>query len=409
MSGTHLPFLSIGTDPLDDPLNLEWDAIVRNERPAAPEIDPDDFDLLRRMHAQANRALPEATFFGTLEQRLEELYGVPILKPERQPRLGREDVVPPSKSRARTLPIGPSSRWLPLASAMAVLLLLLIAGFAVLLRAAPGNSEPPAIPAASSHEPFIESVVQFAFEPGMLAVPGATTWTDMLVSIQKLDPGKPFTTNVGFYLGNDGPLIIMVLNGELELTPGGPAYLCRAGSDPKHPQRVEAGRTLTLGPQDAIVYSTQDGADGVNNGDTQMVAFVGQVSGPTGAALGIDGYDHGETDLYSFTYNGYPLPAPRSDSAVISVRRLRLLPFDMFVFDPAEDFIFQTTFDPATAAGLRIYDGVVSSFDLASGHASWKLQDLGPGPHTLINLGETPIDLYFLVLEPSPTPATPTP
>ena len=143
MSGTHLPFLSIGTDPLDDPLNLEWDAIVRNERPAAPEIDPDDFDLLRRVQAQANRALPEATFFGTLEQRLEELYGVPILKPERQPRLGREDVVPPSKSRARTLPIGPSSRWLPLASAMAVLLLLLIAGFAVLLRAAPGNSEPP--------------------------------------------------------------------------------------------------------------------------------------------------------------------------------------------------------------------------------------------------------------------------
>jgi hypothetical protein len=299
------------------------------------------------------------------------------------------------------LPAATRNRWFPLVSALAVMGLLLLTGLVVLTRVAPGISEPPPIPAALIHEPVIEPVLQFDFEPGMLAVPGASAWSDMQVSIQKLDPGKPFTTDVGFYLSGDGPLVVLVLNGKLELTPGGPAYLYRAGSDPAHPEQTDAGHTLTLGPQDAIVYSTQDGANGVNNGDTQMVAFVGQVSGPTGAELGIDGYDHGETDLYSFTYNGYPLPALPSDSAVISVHRLQLLPFDSFTFDPAADFRYLVTFDPATASGLRVYDGAVTAFDPTSGHAAWKLQDLGPGPHTLYNLGEDPIDIYFLVLEPS--------
>jgi hypothetical protein len=140
-----------------------------------------------------------------------------------------------------------------------------------------------------------------------------------------------------------------------------------------------------------------------------MVAFIGQVSSPRGTAPGIDGYDHGETDLYSFTYNGYPLAAMPTDSAEVSVHRLQLLPFDSFVFDPAADFIYFVTFDPATASGLRVYDGAVTAFDPASGHAAWKVQELGPGPHTLYNLGDDPIDVYFMVLEPAPDPATPTP
>jgi hypothetical protein len=200
-----------------------------------------------------------------------------------------------------------------------------------------------------------------------------------------------------------------VLNGQLELTPGGPAYLYRAGSDPATPERIDADHTLTLGPQDAIVYSTLDGADGVNNGDTQMVVFVGQVFHPTGTVIGADNYDHGETELDSFDYNGPPLPKMPSDSAIVSVRHLQLMPFDLFVFDPPEDLNFLAIFDPKIAAGLRVYDGAVSSFDLTSGHAAWKLQSLDPGPHTLFNRGEVPIDLYFLVLEPAPTLATPTP
>lgn len=311
---------------------------------------------------------------------------------------------------AGALPAQPPAarnRWFPLGSALAVLGLVLLAGLVVLVRVAPGTSEPPAIPAAPIQEPTMEPVVQFDFVPGMLAVPGATTWSDMQVSIQTLDPGKPFTTDVGFYLGGDGPLIVMVLKGKLELTPVGPAYLYRADSGPARPQQIDAGQALTLEPQDAIVYSTQDGASGMNNGDTPMVAFVGQVFGPADAVSGPEAYNHGETDLYSFTYNGYPLPAMPSDSAVVSVRQLQLLPFDGFVFDPAVDFVYLVTFDPATASGLRVYDGAVTSFDLTSGHASWKLQDLGSGPHTLFNLGETSIDLYFLVLEPAPAAVTP--
>ena len=241
MSGTHLPFLSIGTDPLDDPLNLEWDAIVRNERPAAPEIDPDDFDLLRPCPSTGEpRAAGSDILWHIGAAAGGTLAACPIVKPRRQPRLGREhrspvqitgadaadraieSLAPPGQCHGGTA--SSANCWLRGAAA----------------SRAGELGETPAIPAASSHEPFINPSSS-SRSSGMLAVPGATTWTDMLVSIQKLDPGKPFTTNVGFYLGNDGPLIIMVLNGELELTPGGPAYLYRAGSDPKHPRAGRSG------------------------------------------------------------------------------------------------------------------------------------------------------------------------
>lgn len=154
------------------------------------------------------------------------------------------------------LPGATRNRWVPLASALAVLALVLVAGLLMLVRPAPGTSEPPAIPAAPIQDPTMQPVVQFDFKPGMLAVPGAAAWSDMQVSVQTLDPGKPFATDVGFYLGGDGPLVVMVLNGKLEITPDGPAYLYRAGQDPAHPQRLDGGHALTLQPQDAIVYST---------------------------------------------------------------------------------------------------------------------------------------------------------
>lgn len=407
MSGMHRHFVAIGSDPLDDPLNLGWDAVVRNHQPASPGVDPDDFDLLRRVHAHANRELPSEDFFDELEHQLVRMYRVPTPEPAAPPRAGSAAAEVRSSPRARVRPHVFSNRYAPFAGALAVLAVLLVAGLAVLLRAAPGISEPPPIPASLIREPVIEPAVQFDFDPGMLDVPGATTWTDMLVCIEKFDPGTPFTTSVGMYLTGDGPLIVMVLDGELEVTPAGTAYVHRAGSDPSVLQRIEAGQLLTLGPRDTIIYSTQEGANGVTSADTPTIAFVGQVHGPGDVVAGPEAYNHGATEMVGLMYNGYPFPVLPSDSAAISVRRLQLLPFDSFVIDPPADLRYVLTYDPAAASGLRVYDGAVSTFPPTSGHAAWKLQDLGPGPHTLFNLGSEPVDIYFLVLEGAP--ATPSP
>ena len=52
MSGRRESFIqrfAIGRDPLDDPLNAGWDAVVRPERAASPDTDPDDVAFLRRV------------------------------------------------------------------------------------------------------------------------------------------------------------------------------------------------------------------------------------------------------------------------------------------------------------------------------------------------------------------------
>jgi hypothetical protein len=52
-------------------------------------------------------------------------------------------------------------------------------------------------------------------------------------------------------------------------------------------------------------------------------------------------------------------------------------------------------------------DGLSPGFDSHLRYASIaKLQYPEPGPHTLVNVGNETVDLYFLVLEPYPDAAT---
>jgi hypothetical protein len=55
-------------------------------------------------------------------------------------------------------------------------------------------------------------------------------------------------------------------------------------------------------------------------------------------------------------------------------------------------------------------DGLSPGFDSHLRYASIaKLQYPEPGPHTLVNVGNETVDLYFMVLEPYPDAATPAP
>jgi hypothetical protein len=408
MSGIHLPLLSFGADPLDDPLNLEWDAIVRNERPTSPEIDPDDFDLLRRVHAQANRALPDPDFFTELEHRLAGMYGLPVLKPAMHPRVSRGLAETPPRSWERMRPALPQNRWLPLFSVLAVLVLLFAAGSVVLLRVAPGSRENPAIPAAVIPKPQLQTMVQFDFEPPMWDMPDATTWTHMDFSIIELAPGKSFDTTAYWYTSAQGPLLLMVLSGELTMKPKGSALFYPDVERQHPPEAISPGKAVEMTANSAIAYSISDTGSGTNPGSVPMVALIG-LTGKEDLSLPVS-YP-ADVRQRNFEYvDG--MPPPSTKGASVSIQHLRLAPFDSYVFDPGENWRFLPALDGSNTDGLQFAKGAID--EISPGlksrpiFSSSTLRYPPDGPNTLFNLGEEPVDIYFFVVDPYPAPATPT-
>ena len=78
------------------------------------------------------------------------------------------------------------------------------------------------------------------------------------------------------------------------------------------------------------------------------------------------------------------------------------------------DLRFAPVFVPLQINELRIYDGALEGLppDLGANAAYASLARLespSPGPHTLINIGDETVDLYFLVVKPYPDTDTATP
>lgn len=88
-------------------------------------------------------------------------------------------------------------------------------------------------------------------------------------------------------------------------------------------------------------------------------------------------------------------------------------PLDSFVFEPDKNWRYVTAFDPSLRPGLRIYNGALDALspDVVSRSIfeSGQLRFLGPGPHTISNLGDETVDFYFLVVEDAPDADTPAP
>ncbi len=397
----HSPF---GWDSLEDPLNDGWDAVVRRDRPASPDAELDDVALLRRVHALDATTLPSPNFLGDLEQRLRELYPTPGSTPEgvsraQLPRFGN----PPPPSMRQIAPPR-THRRIFMPAAMAVLALVLITSLGVRYFALPRSPEPPAIPAATLVEPTMETMVQLDFTPSDFGMPEASTWTDMYFNLIQIDPGTSFTTDTDWYTWIDGPLLIQVLSGELTIHPAGPARFYPDSQRDQNPEEISPGQSVSLGPGAAIYYSAVDAATGSNPGSEPVMALqvsIGHLSvpgtGPDAAPIDIKNLDR-QMD--------WQMDAPPSAGASISIQRLRLAPFDSFVFDPDPESTYFCVFDPLQMDGVRIakgaLDGLAPNVDTDRLYASTQLTYPDPGPHTIVNLGDETTNFYFLVVEALP-------
>jgi hypothetical protein len=400
---------AFGSDPFDDPLNMSWDAVVRHERAALPDSDPDDVAFLHRVHALESVSLPSPSFFGELEQRLARLYPPPVTDPARLPlgtsqRIDRVEVTPTRiRSTAR------NRRWFSMQGALAALSVMLVASLFVLYQVVPRTSEsdPPAIPAATNVEPTMESMVQLDFDSNLLGMPEATTWGYMEFNLIALDPGKSFSTDIDWYTWVDGPSTIMVVSGELTVQPAGPALFYPANRQDQTPKEIPSGQTVSLGPDDAIVYASVDSAAGSNSGSEPVVAVIGNIGKPSEPGLGPDAGPLDVQNLDGHFVLG--MQPPPTAGASISIQRLQLAPFDSFVFEPDADWTYLCVFDQFQLPAVRMADGAFDSFsptvDTHRVYSSTQLTFPDPGPHTLFNLGEKTVDIYFLVVEPATPPA----
>jgi hypothetical protein len=307
----------------------------------------------------------------------------------------------------RARPAAPGSRRYSLASALAVLVFLLAAGIAVLVRDAPKPSDVPPIPAEVIPNPQLQSVVSFDFVPQMWGMADATTWRYLNFNLFQLDAGKTFSTDLEWYTQVDGPILIMVERGELTLQPSGPALFYSAEDRDHAPREIAAGQTIFLGPYDGIAYAAKEPASGSNFGSEPAMALLGDMGHLSSES------DAGPIDIRNLDsqsdYGIAPLPTA---GASISIQHLRLAPYDSFVFEPGADWTYLTAFDQFRMAGAQMADGAVDGLsadvDIHWLYNSVQLTYPSPGPHTIFNLGDAPFDIYFLVLEPYPLQAATT-
>lgn len=291
----------------------------------------------------------------------------------------------------------------PTRRAVLVLAVLLVAGLGVMLQAAAGAS-------AIVAKPELQTMAQFDFRPPMWGMPEATTWTHLDFSIAKIDPGKSFDTNVGWYTSTDGPFLIVVLSGDMDIAPNGPAIVYPADHT-QQPQQLAAGVSAALGPNDAIAYSIADAATGTNPGTEPLVALFALAGSEDFSVPGAFSMP-GDVSHSDFQYIDGMQVLPTA-GATVSIQRVELQPFDSFVFDPATISHYLPAIDLSRTQGLQMAAGVLDEWSptiktMPVGSSSALMYpDLGP--HTLFDLGDEPIDLYFFVVEPYPDSATPAP
>lgn len=385
-----------------------WDAVVRGDMGSAASISPITFGTIQRLRTLDDAIYPDSDFLDRLER--DVVGSVPSASQPIAPRPARGSV-PATPVKPRWLPGDQRWRtghWLAAAAIALALLALLLVTRALVF---PRTPEQPAIPAAVLPKPAWEPVVQFDFTAPPWGMADPTTWKHMEACFMELDPGKSFSTDVGWYTDVDGPLLITVFSGEVAITPNGPALFYT--SDPsQQPQDVLPGETKLLGPNDTIVYSSADGATGENRGSKPMLGLYGLVgvADPTVPGAFSQPMD---VNLSSIRGDETLQPLPESGASV-SIQRLELLPFDSFVFDPKEGSRYFLTFDWPHTDGLRMAAGAIDAWspdlDVDWIISSTDLTNLAPGPNTFFDLGEKPISLYIITIDPYPPGAsTPAP
>lgn len=421
-----------GPDPLDDPLVAVWDAVVLGEPETPQGCDPFDTSVVRRFQALESIPLPSDAFFEDLERRLAHLTSQTVAEPsvlaafattwsdpratprQQRPQEGEE------RSGARPAP-GRNSRFpgvgrgfLSMPVAAAVLVLLLIAGPLVFYLAHETPSEPPAIPAAVAPPPAMETMAQLDFTPSLWDLPAASTWDHMEFGLLTVAPRQTFTpmAAVSWYTAIAGPFMFQVLSGNLIFQPAGPALVYRRGSSAGMPVEYPAGESVTLGPNDAIVISTEAAATGTNPGSSPARILFG-LAGMNTDATAFNTGPQSEVEVVDSDVTDLDNLAP-GDGASIAIRHLRLAPLDTFVYEKDPDLHIQLVFVPLQINDLRIYDGALDDLAQTLGqHGAYVTRALlkfpDPGPHTLVNIGDEPVDLYFMVIEPYPGTATPVP
>jgi hypothetical protein len=402
--------LAFGQDPLDDPLVAGWDAIIGRDPTAQSDGDSDDVALLRRFHAQDAVPPPSPGFFTDLERQLAALPPAPVATRKgigASKRASFRSTSPASGPRAIPQP----HRWTSMQRAAAVLSVMLVVSLLVLYRAVPGPSEPPPIPAVVIAKPSIEPIARFVFEPPMWDMPEATAWGRMETAIFSVAPATSFTTDVGFYTSVDGPFLLTVLSGELTVTPAGSALLYPANQSNKPPVEVSAGSDVSIGPDDTLVYSAAEAASGSNSGSEPALVLYGLV-GIIDHSFPGAGVEPTDVSFITFDYAD-PLAFMPTKGATVTLQRLELAPFDTFVFEPDADLWYLPLLDPAQREGLHIDEGALEGLAPQSNarqiYGAAQLRHLPPGPHTIFNLGDQTVSFYFLVVEPAPVAATPTP
>jgi hypothetical protein len=403
---------ALGRDPLDDSLNASWDAVVRDERASPPAADPDDVAFLRGVHALEAVTLPSPSFLMDLEHRLVGLYPSPVASPDRTPTANRSrlGIILQSPAQPRTTPR--TSSLFPMRGAVAVLAVLMVASLLVLYQSVPRSSEPPPIPAATLVEPTMETMVQLDVTPSLFGIPEASTWTHMYFNLIQVDPGKSFTTDTEWYTTINGPLLILVLRGELTIQPAGPALFYSDYQRDQTPAEMSPGQSVSLGPDAAIVYSAVDTATGSNPGSEPVLALQVSVGHMSSGSMGSVGTEAGPIDIKTLgVQQDWELDAPPTTGASISIQRLQLAPFDSFVFDPDPELMYLCVFDQFQMDDVRMangaFDGLAPNIDTDRLHLTSQLTYPDPGPNTIFNFGGETVDFYFLVVKPIPDAATP--
>lgn len=294
--------------------------------------------------------------------------------------------------------------------ALALLAVMMVASLLVLYQAVPRPSEPPPIPAAVIAEPSIEPIAQFEFVPPMWGMPDATAWTYMETSLFSIAPATSFTTDWPWYLSIDGPSTLTVLSGVLSVTPAGPAFFYPALESGQLPVELQAGETVALGPNDTIVYSSMDTASGSNPG-YEPVLVLNSVIGIRDKMLPGSSVLPKDVSVIAHEFDKALLPTFPTTGATITLRRLELAPFDTFVLEHHEDWLYLAVIDRAQTDGLRIDQGAIEGLAPQPGaqgiYGGVQLRYLKPGPYTIFNLGEKTVVFYFLVIEPLPDAGTP--
>lgn len=398
-----------GSGPLADPLVAAWDAVARGQQATPPGSDPADTALLWNVRALESIPLPTDAFLADLEYRLTQLAPRPAAAmATATPATWDARLAPFPRRRIPSTQPASSRGFLSMRIAAAVLALLLVAGSLVLYLTHANSSEPHSIPAAVATPPAMETLAQMDLSGTLWDMPAPADWEQIEFSLFLVDPGATFSTDTPWYTSVDGPMLIVALSGDLIVQPAGPARVYRDGAAATE---SPAGTPVILGPSDAIAFSSRATATGSNPGSEPVRALYGIAGVYDDAMEGslVDAHDVTRVDINYEAHMILP-----EEGASLSIARLHLAPLDTFVYEWEAGWRVLPMYMPLQINDLRIYDGAADSLSpgiLADAHYASldRLKYPDPGPHTIINIGDETVDLYFLIVAPLADSATPTP